>query len=181
MKFSLLTMSNFSKVQELVKRAKTSYPVPPEALIRNYFLDDDEALHKVFGIFDDNGVLHAFAFVQFSYYDKSYIISYVQKQDFSTTADVVLLLEYVVRYAEENAYFRFSSMSFGKKYTLWERLLSKSYTLSRYIGCTEEIIPKDTKSSLYRYWNFVQRKIIYPYEIYIREYILPDTYRIFQR
>ncbi|HEY5737832.1 MAG TPA: hypothetical protein VIS28_06090 [Nitrososphaeraceae archaeon] len=178
MKVRILTASDYaSAVIGFIKKVKTSYPMPTDMAMKNYYFSDDEPLYKAFGIFDEFDILYAVTMTQYSDYNRSWVLQFAAKQDFSNFDIMVKLLRETFNHAEQCGYYRMSAMFFNERFKTWERLLKKDEKFSRYISYTEEVIPVHQKSSFYGYWNFLQKRVTYPKEATIREYILKDEFR----
>lgn len=153
------------------------YSKPSQLLINNYYFDNNEPLYKIFGAYDEYGVLNACVFLVFSEYDRSYYVRYVAKQPFSDINVISQTLDFAISYAESNNYHRWYVKYFGNDFNVFEKIFSKSDTMSRYEMSTEEFIPAGKKSSFLKYWIYFQGTIIYKRHITIRQYNLPDKFR----
>jgi hypothetical protein len=157
-----------------------NYPQITQLELENYFFDDREERHKVFGTYNEHDILHSCVFVEFSNQDRSWTIRYAVQQLFASVKTTIVTIDYAISFAEQAKFYRGSVAYFDKHYKEWERLMSThSDTFSKYICNTEEIIPMYKKSSFEKYWNNIQRRVSYPRQLVIREYVLPQEYRTY--
>jgi len=176
MHYRLLASSDYIDCIELLDKISDSRLTAEE--LSNYYFDDNEDLFKIFGAFDEFGVLHSCVFVIFSNNDRSYYIKYVVKQLFSKLEYIVNILDFVFDYAESINYFKLYVSYVGNSFRAWERLvLKKSSRYYRYNIFTEEIIPANKKSSFIKYWIDIQDCKICRYPVIIRIYLLEEKYR----
>lgn len=173
---------NYIDCQLLLNNKHVNYPMPTSRQMNNYYFDEDEGTHKVFGAYDEHGILNACVFSTYSVYDRSWIIEYIVKQPFATKETLFSTVRAAINYAEDNNYYRFSIFYFDNEDIVWERFMSNDIIEpARYNICIEETIPIGRRSSFDKYWNRLQKRIAYPRLIKIKEYSLKDEYRIFNR
>lgn len=178
MRTVVLTQSDFINCKNLLNRPLVNYPQITQLELENYFFDDREECHKVFGTYDEHDIIHSCVFVEFSKQDRSWLIRYTGQQLFASIKTTIQTIEYAISFAEQAKFYRCSVAYFDKHYKEWERLMSNhSASFSKYICNTEEIIPIYKKSSFEKYWNTIQRRTTYPRQLVIREYVLPQQYR----
>jgi len=167
MQYRLLTSDNKEECRELL--LKNSANVPPSLLTLPFLFDD---MYLVFGGFRDSNKLVAAVFVEFSMYDRSYIVRFATKTAITPLTIFAQLMERVWKYAESIAYYRFY-VTYSKHVGAWERVVSNQ----RYIGFVEEVIPVKTNSSFVLYWKTIQFRQLYPSTLTIKLYALKDEFR----
>jgi hypothetical protein len=183
MKCKELSGANYFEYDRLVAAANiknNGYPRPSLLALENFYFNDEEKMHKVFGVYDDNNVLNACIFIHFSANARYWKLAYVVKQPFAPFNCLAFAFDEAFKYAESIKYYHGYVKLFAGVDARWENWLSRrSEMFRRYTVATEEVIPPNKKSSFGMYWNEIQLGITYARPVLVKIYSLPDNLRIF--
>lgn len=180
MNFQILTQTHFLDCKKLLAEDHNDYPPPGKLRLENYYFNDAEGAFKVFGLYDDHGILLACVFGVFSTYDRTWVIEYVARQPFAKTSDLIKTLEFALATAASGNYYRLLVMYLDDSDSTWEKMFArKSVHASEYNINIEEVIQPHKRSSFDRYWTWMQRRTCYACTIKIKEYSMKAQYRVF--
>lgn len=164
------------------KNPKTlGYSRPTSLELSNYYFNDEDALHKVYGTFDDTNILLSCVFLEYSSVSRYWRLACAAKQPFINLSALVETVDHALVQSELANYYHGYACFFTRLDKRWERWLTrKSKVFSRYFISTEEYIPANKRSSFSLYWLNFQLGIISTRPMYIKEYSLPEKFREFQ-
>jgi hypothetical protein len=173
MQHRLLTINDIDQCRTLVlSQCDGKNPVDAEDhWFDDYYFDEANHLYKVYGSFDDT-ILVAALFVEFSKFDRSYLLRFAVKRPEASIFEFSKLQQLATSYAESIAFYKFT-IGYTSHIPAWERLIRDP----RYMSFTEEIIPVKTNSSFRLYWEIVQQRMLLPNPVTVRTYLLLEQHR----